>query len=359
MLKVRLYRPFDVRALRRGAAGHDQGHRGARPHQGTGQRRRAAVPGLRDRASTKASPTAGARLQACPQADRRPLRPVVEGVHAGDGQGRVRQPAQRAAEEPLHRRHQRRCHAHQPRLRSRAFSTEPDNVVRALFYGLGADGTVGANKNSIKIIGEDTDNYAQGYFVYDSKKSGAMTVSHLRFGPEPIRSTYLITRANFVACHQSVFLERYDMLENVVPGGDLPAEQRLRPGRGLGPAAAAGAGADHREEAEVLRHRRLQGGHATAAWAGASTRSCRSASSPSPACCRKDEAIAAIKKSIKKTYGKQGRGDRADELRGRGPDAGASVRGAGARRTSTSTIAMPPPVPPHAPQFVQDVTRRA
>ena len=66
-----------------------------------------------------------------------------------------------------------------------SFSTEPDNVVRALFYGLGADGTVGANKNSIKIIGEDTDNYAQGYFVYDSKKSGAVTVSHLRFGPKP------------------------------------------------------------------------------------------------------------------------------------------------------------------------------
>jgi hypothetical protein len=72
------------------------------------------------------------------------------------------------------------------------FSTEPDNVVRALFYGLGADGTVGANKNSIKIIGENTDNYGQGYFVYDSKKSGAMTVSHLRFGPQPIRSSYLI-----------------------------------------------------------------------------------------------------------------------------------------------------------------------
>ena len=75
------------------------------------------------------------------------------------------------------------------------FSTEPDEVVRALFYGLGADGTVGANKDSIKIIGENTDNYAQGYFVYDSKKSGAMTVSHLRFGPQPIRSTYLITQA--------------------------------------------------------------------------------------------------------------------------------------------------------------------
>jgi len=99
------------------------------------------------------------------------------------------------------------------------FSVEPDSVVRAMFYGLGADGTVGANKNSIKIIGENTDNYGQGYFVYDSKKSGAMTVSHLRFGPQPIRSSYLISKANFVACHQWIFLERYDMLSTLVPGG--------------------------------------------------------------------------------------------------------------------------------------------
>ena len=99
------------------------------------------------------------------------------------------------------------------------FSIEPESVVRAMFYGLGADGTVGANKNSIKIIGENTKNYAQGYFVYDSKKSGAMTVSHLRFGPEPIHSSYLISKANFVACHQWIFLERYDMLSSLVEGG--------------------------------------------------------------------------------------------------------------------------------------------
>ncbi|HXI69361.1 MAG TPA: pyruvate:ferredoxin (flavodoxin) oxidoreductase [Verrucomicrobiae bacterium] len=99
------------------------------------------------------------------------------------------------------------------------FSTESDKVVRALFYGLGADGTVGANKNSIKIIGEETDNYAQGYFVYDSKKSGSMTVSHLRFGPKPIHSTYLISSANFIACHLPGFLDRYEMLRSLVPGG--------------------------------------------------------------------------------------------------------------------------------------------
>jgi len=99
------------------------------------------------------------------------------------------------------------------------FSTERDNVIRAMFYGLGADGTVGANKNSIKIIGEGTENYAQGYFVYDSKKSGSMTVSHLRFGPDPIRSVYLVSRANFVACHQPLFLDKYDMVKPLVPGG--------------------------------------------------------------------------------------------------------------------------------------------
>ncbi len=98
------------------------------------------------------------------------------------------------------------------------FSTEEPDTVRALFFGLGADGTVGANKNSIKIIGEDTDLFAQGYFVYDSKKSGSMTTSHLRFGPKPIRSSYLISRANFVACHQFSFLERIDVLEHAESG---------------------------------------------------------------------------------------------------------------------------------------------
>jgi pyruvate-ferredoxin/flavodoxin oxidoreductase len=98
------------------------------------------------------------------------------------------------------------------------FSAEDPQTVRAVFYGLGADGTVGANKNSIKIIGEDTDNYAQGYFVYDSKKSGSTTISHLRFGPHPIHSSYLIRSANFVACHQFNFLERFEML-NVAAHG--------------------------------------------------------------------------------------------------------------------------------------------
>ena len=100
-----------------------------------------------------------------------------------------------------------------------SFAVADASVYRALFYGLGSDGTVGANKNSIKIIGDETDNYTQGYFVYDSRKAGTLTVSHLRFGKDPIRSPYLIDQANFIACHNPSFIEKYDMLKNIEPGG--------------------------------------------------------------------------------------------------------------------------------------------
>ncbi len=103
----------------------------------------------------------------------------------------------------------------------RTFLIEPDEMFRALFYGLGSDGTVGANKNSIKIIGENTKNYAQGYFVYDSKKAGSITTSHLRFGPQKIRSTYLITEAQFIGCHHWIFLEMIDLVKNLKKGGTL------------------------------------------------------------------------------------------------------------------------------------------
>ncbi|NOX55727.1 MAG: pyruvate:ferredoxin (flavodoxin) oxidoreductase, partial [Planctomycetes bacterium] len=98
------------------------------------------------------------------------------------------------------------------------FSTEPDDVTRAVFFGLGSDGTVGASKNSVKIIGENTDLYAQGYFVYDSKKAGGVTISHVRFSPRPIKSSYLITKANFVGCHQFNFIDRLDVLSVAQPG---------------------------------------------------------------------------------------------------------------------------------------------
>ena len=99
-----------------------------------------------------------------------------------------------------------------------SFSLDKQHTFRGLFYGLGADGTVSANKNSIKIIGETTDYFVQGYFVYDSKKSGSLTVSHLRFGKKPIHSTYLINSANFIACHQFNYLNKYDVLKNAEEG---------------------------------------------------------------------------------------------------------------------------------------------
>ena len=98
------------------------------------------------------------------------------------------------------------------------FTLEHKDMFEAIFFGLGSDGTVGANKNSIKIIGQHSQNYAQGYFVYDSKKSGSMTVSHLRFGPNPIKAPYLIQKADFVACHQSVFMEKFDILSHAKEG---------------------------------------------------------------------------------------------------------------------------------------------
>jgi pyruvate-ferredoxin/flavodoxin oxidoreductase len=185
------------------------------------------------------------------------------------------------------------------------FSTEPDNVIRAMFYGLGADGTVGANKNSIKIIGEETPNFAQGYFVYDSKKSGSMTVSHLRFGPQPIRSTYLITRANFVACHQPIFLERYDMVKNLVPGGTLllntpfsPTEiwQQL-------PTPVQQALLDKKVRLNVIDATKVARESGMGGRINTIMQVCFFALS---GVLPKDEAIEAIKESIRKTYGKKG-----------------------------------------------------
>ena len=101
------------------------------------------------------------------------------------------------------------------------FDVEPDDVVRAVFFGLGADGTVGANKNSIKIIGGSTDKYCQAYFSYDSKKSGGYTSSHLRFGDNPIRSPYLVTTPDFVACHVPSYVDKYDVLKGLKKGGSF------------------------------------------------------------------------------------------------------------------------------------------
>jgi len=186
-----------------------------------------------------------------------------------------------------------------------AFSTEDPKTVRALFYGLGSDGTVGANKNSIKIIGSETPNFAQGYFVYDSKKSGSMTTSHLRFGPNPIRSSYLITQASFVACHNFSFLEKMDVVEAAMPGAVFLLNS---------PFAAAEVW-DHlpkTTQQEILRKKiefYVIDGNSVAREAGMGTRintimqACFFAIS---GVLPRDEAIAQIKKAIQKTYGKRG-----------------------------------------------------
>ena len=129
-------------------------------------------------------------------------------------------------------------------------------MARAVFFGLGSDGTVGANKNSVKILGEDADAWVQAYFVYDSKKSGAVTVSHLRVSPRPIRSAYLIRRAGFVACHQFGLLDRRDVLDSACEGASVLLNAPYGAGRALGPAPARGPGAGHRAPGPDLRDRR-------------------------------------------------------------------------------------------------------
>jgi pyruvate-ferredoxin/flavodoxin oxidoreductase len=186
-----------------------------------------------------------------------------------------------------------------------AFSTEDPRTVRALFFGLGSDGTVGANKNSIKIIGTETPNYAQGYFVYDSKKSGSMTTSHLRFGPNPIRSTYLITRASFVACHNFSFLEKINVLEPAMPGAVFLLNSPYS-------AAEIWNQLPKSAQEEILRKKiefYVIDGYAVARKAGMGTRintimqTCFFAIS---GVLPREEAIEQIKKAIKKTYGKRG-----------------------------------------------------
>jgi len=186
-----------------------------------------------------------------------------------------------------------------------SFDTEDPKCHRALFYGLGSDGTVGANKNTIKIIGMETDYNAQGYFVYDSKKSGSMTTSHLRFGPSPIRSSYLINRASFVACHNFSFLEKINVLEPAITGATFLLNSIY--------------GADEiwnhlpkTAQNEIIK-KKIQfyviDGHKVAREAGMGSRintimqTCFFAIS---GVLPKEEAIEQIKKSIKKTYGKRG-----------------------------------------------------
>ncbi|MEA3469633.1 MAG: pyruvate:ferredoxin (flavodoxin) oxidoreductase [Thermodesulfobacteriota bacterium] len=235
------------------------------------------------------------------------------------------------------------------------YSIEGDDVYRAMFYGLGSDGTVGANKNTIKIIGTETDNSAQGYFVYDSKKSGSITTSHLRFGKNQVVAPYLINKANFIACHNFTFLDQYDMLRNLDEGGtflltttfnakqiwkELPgsvqkdlinkkAKFYIIDALSLGEALGLGARINMIMQTAFF----LISGIIT-----------------------EKEAIAAIKTAIKKTYGKKG--DKVVNMNYDAVDAAVKNIVKVKLAKSTSGHEMPPTVPDFAPDFVKNVTAK-
>ncbi|MDP3775551.1 MAG: pyruvate:ferredoxin (flavodoxin) oxidoreductase [Gemmatimonadales bacterium] len=234
------------------------------------------------------------------------------------------------------------------------FTTEDPRTVRALFFGLGADGTVGANKNSIKIIGEGTDLWAQGYFVYDSKKSGSVTVSHLRFGPRPIRSTYLVSRATFVACHQFGFLERLDVLGAAELGATFLLNAPYGPDEVW----------DHlpRPVQEQVIAKRLRLFAIDAVKVAEQAGLGRRINSVMQTCffalsgvLPREAAIAAIKDAIKKTYGR--RGEQVVQMNFEAVDnALAALHEVRVPDRATSRLARREVVPPAAPGFVQRVT---
>ncbi len=233
------------------------------------------------------------------------------------------------------------------------FTTESDDVIRAVFFGLGADGTVGANKNSIKIISEETDFYGQGYFVYDSKKSGSTTISHLRFGPRIIRSSYLISEANFVACHQWQFLEKFDMLSYAKDGATFLINSPF------------GKDEVWKKLPKIIQEEIISkkiklfviDGTAVALNVGMGSRvntimqTCFFAIS---GVLKKDKAIEAIKLSIKKTYGKKG--DEIVQMNFNAVDKTLeNLFEVNYPATTEGNIELPPIVSDNAPQFVKNV----
>jgi pyruvate-ferredoxin/flavodoxin oxidoreductase len=233
------------------------------------------------------------------------------------------------------------------------FSTEDPKTVRALFYGLGSDGTVGANKNSIKIIGSETPNYAQGYFVYDSKKSGSMTTSHLRFGPNPIHSPYLITHASFIACHNFSFLEKTNVIEAAMPGAVFLLNSPYS-------ATEVWDKLPKSIQQEMIRKKiefYVIDGYEVARGAGMGRRintimqTCFFAIS---GVLPREEAIEQIKKSIYKTYGK--RGEAVVNKNYAAVDAAlAHLHKVELPSAASSTQDLIPSISPAAPEFVRNV----
>jgi pyruvate-ferredoxin/flavodoxin oxidoreductase len=234
------------------------------------------------------------------------------------------------------------------------FDTEAKGVTRAVFYGLGADGTVGATKNTVKIIGENTPLHAQGYFVYDSKKSGAITVSHLRFGPKPIESTYLIRHADFVACHQFEFMEKLDVLALARPGATFLLNSPWGPDDVWSklPREAQQSILDKKLRFYVVDALTVAREAGLAGRINTVTQACFFAIS---GVLPRDEAIEAIKESIRKTYGK--RGDTVLSRNFAAVDASlAALREVTVPGRADSLLSRRPIVPKQAPDFVQRVT---
>ncbi len=236
------------------------------------------------------------------------------------------------------------------------FTTEDQGAVRAIFFGLGADGTVGANKNTIKIIGEETDDFTQGYFVYDSKKAGSVTVSHLRFGKQPIRSTYLVQEANFVACHQQQFIDKYDMLAHAAPGATFLLNTQAPADKVWDTLPC--------EVQQSIVERKMKffviDAYKVAQETGMGTRvntimqTCFFAIS---GVLPRDEAIEKIKRAIRKTYGS--RGDAVVQKNFAAVDGTlTNLFEVQVPDKVTSTRHRPPVVPEEAPPFVREVTAR-
>jgi pyruvate-ferredoxin/flavodoxin oxidoreductase len=235
-----------------------------------------------------------------------------------------------------------------------AFDIEPDEVMRALFIGLGADGTVGANKNSIKIIGESTPLYAQGYFVYDSKKSGSQTVSHMRVGPNPVNSPYLVRSAGFIGCHQFSFIEKMDVLESARQEAILLLNSPYGPDEVW----------DHlpRNAQQQLIDKQIRLYVIDASSVARETGMGNRTNTIMQTCffaisgvLPRDEAISKIKESIRKTYGKKG--DEVVQKNFAAVDQTlAHLHRVEVPRQADSRIEMPPVVPSEAPEFVQRVT---
>ena len=237
-----------------------------------------------------------------------------------------------------------------------SYSIESDDVVRAVFYGLGADGTVGANKNSAKIIAEDAGLHAQAYFVYDSHKSGAQTVSHLRFGPRPIHSPYLINSANFIGCHQFHFLNRLDVLRTAAPGATFLLNSPYGPEEVWDHLPCS---VQRRIIEKGLRFFVIDATK-VAEQAGLRTRTntvlqtCFFAIS---GVLPRDEAIGKIKAAIRKTYGAKGEGVVRQNFQAV-DDTLARLYEVQVPAEATSAFDRPPVVPAEAPDVVRRVTAR-